>query len=451
MAKWTLDLLHEGVMHDHSESDLGAVLDPRYLKLNQTTPQTITASPIISSLTGSKVVFTTSDKILTSTGIGTSAQFIKGDGSLDSSTYLTSFTEADTLATVTGRGATTSTVSTFSTAIKTPKIYPSADSTTAIQILKADGVTSVLNVDTTNARVGIGTTSPGMQLDLGGFGSQVSIGMTPNFVAGIKGNVDGSSGIQMYNATNGTNSDFRFAVFNNDRTNNISFVSPSNANTATNFGFQRNTSDYIWNYALSGSPRNLTVGTYSAGNLIFGTNNVERMRILSTGNVGIGTTTPTNLLSLGGNSARTFWLERHTTSNTAGNSLTITAGGATSGATDKAGGNLLLQGGLSTGTGESGVSIYGCVAGASGTTDRTQTIAIQTLGNKIGFFAGTPIVKQSFIAYTANNQSAAYTGAADGEAKLADLNALRVAYENLRLAYEDLKSKMVATTLVTSA
>lgn len=72
--------------------------------------------------------------------------------------YLTA--EADTLQTVTDRGATTTTVSTFSTAIKTPKIYPSADSTTAVQVLKADGTTPVLNVDTTNERLGVGTIAP---------------------------------------------------------------------------------------------------------------------------------------------------------------------------------------------------------------------------------------------------------------------------------------------------
>jgi hypothetical protein len=43
---------------------------------------------------------------------GTSSDFVKGDGSLDSNTYLT--VESDTLADVTGRGATTSTQSTFS-------------------------------------------------------------------------------------------------------------------------------------------------------------------------------------------------------------------------------------------------------------------------------------------------------------------------------------------------
>lgn len=46
----------------------------------------------LSGLTASKVVFTDSSKNLTSTGIGTAAQFIKGDGSLDSNTYLTTGT-----------------------------------------------------------------------------------------------------------------------------------------------------------------------------------------------------------------------------------------------------------------------------------------------------------------------------------------------------------------------
>jgi hypothetical protein len=51
--------------------------------------------------------------------------------------------------------------------IKSGILYPSADSTTAVQIRKADGATNVLNVDTTNSRVGIGTTGPVTRLDLG--------------------------------------------------------------------------------------------------------------------------------------------------------------------------------------------------------------------------------------------------------------------------------------------
>ncbi len=53
----------------------------------------------------------TAPKFITSGG--TSSQFVKGDGSLDSSTYLTSYSETDTLATVTARGSSTATPVTF--------------------------------------------------------------------------------------------------------------------------------------------------------------------------------------------------------------------------------------------------------------------------------------------------------------------------------------------------
>ena len=54
-------------------------------------------------------------------------------------------------------------VSTTQTIISAP-----ADSTTAIQFNKADLTTNVLNIDTTNGRVGIGTTTPGTLLDVYG-------------------------------------------------------------------------------------------------------------------------------------------------------------------------------------------------------------------------------------------------------------------------------------------
>jgi len=151
--------------------------------------------------------------------------------------------------------------------------------------------------------------------------------------------------------------------------------------------------------------------------------NTPRLSILiSSGNVGIGTTTPSSILAFGGNSARVVSLERHTTANTAGNTLTITAGGATSGATDKAGGALILQGGLSTGSAESGVTIQGVVAGASGTTDRIQTTAIRVLGNKLGIFAATPVVQQTGCAVPTDLATA-----------LAAITALRTALNNYGL------------------
>lgn len=42
----------------------------------------------------------------------------------------------------------------------TGKIYPSADSTTAVQFTKADGTTPIITVDSTNSFIGIGITTP---------------------------------------------------------------------------------------------------------------------------------------------------------------------------------------------------------------------------------------------------------------------------------------------------
>ena len=66
--------------------------DPGAYKLNVNGNTNITGNLNLSSLTASKVVFTDASKNLTSTGIGTASQFIKGDGSLDSNTYLTTGT-----------------------------------------------------------------------------------------------------------------------------------------------------------------------------------------------------------------------------------------------------------------------------------------------------------------------------------------------------------------------
>lgn len=47
-------------------------------------------------------------------------------------------------------------------------IKPSFDSTTAVQIRKADGITPIINIDTTNLNVGIATTNPAYRLDSNG-------------------------------------------------------------------------------------------------------------------------------------------------------------------------------------------------------------------------------------------------------------------------------------------
>ncbi|MDD5640031.1 MAG: hypothetical protein PHX53_00165 [Syntrophales bacterium] len=84
---------------------------------------------------------------------------------------------------------------------------------------------------------------------------------------------------------------------------------------------------------------------------------------------------------------------RRTTADSAGRNLTVSAGGATEGATNRAGGTLKLQPGVSTGAGESGVEIYGCPAGAPGVNDNPLALMLKVLGNKMGFFGAAPVVK----------------------------------------------------------
>ena len=219
----------------------------------------------------------------------------------------------------------------------------------------------IISLDLTNKRVGMGTTTPasGYKLEL--------------YAAGFTGF--------------GITSERSAAA---DNLGGVDFFGRDSGGTRTRYaGFTGRIKD-----PTAGSVDGYLVFRSATNNADNGTNLTDTMYV-SQGNIGIITSDPTNILSLGGNAARIFWMERHTTANTAGNTLTITAGGAKAASTDKAGGALFLQGGLSTGSAESGVTIQGCVAGGAGTSDNTQTTAIQVLGNKIGFFAQTPVTRQT--------------------------------------------------------
>jgi hypothetical protein len=155
----------------------------------------------------------------------------------------------------------------------------------------------------TNGNVGIGTTSPSALLDIGGFGTILGPSLGRPQVT-IADNYDGISGLEMYNASASATADFRFIVANNNKNEYVSVTTPGDGNTSALFGAQRMTSNYIFNNTLSsGTVRNLTLGTISAGDLIFGTTSAERMRILNTGNVGIGTTSPKNALDVIGSAS----------------------------------------------------------------------------------------------------------------------------------------------------
>ena len=107
---------------------------------------------------------------------GTSSQFLKADGSSDSSVYLTTLT--DTLATVTGRGASTSTLSTFSGGL----IAPTLDNAGSLTIGGVNATTLNLGTATTVQTVNIGTGSGVTTINLGGAGDTVNIAGTLTYV-----------------------------------------------------------------------------------------------------------------------------------------------------------------------------------------------------------------------------------------------------------------------------
>jgi len=110
---------------------------------------------------------------------------------------------------------------------------------------------------------------------------------------------------------------------------------------------------------------------------------VARAGDTMTGNLGFEGETADRLIQQG----------RRTTGDSSGRNLTLSAGGATAEASNKAGGTLKLQPGISTGSGESGVEVYGCPAGAPGVNDNALALMIKILGNKMGFFGAMPVVK----------------------------------------------------------
>jgi len=128
------------------------------------------------------------------------------------------------------------------------------------------------------------------------------------------------------------------------------------------------TANTTFNLKLGANPANGTAGT------IYAKLNSTGLALL------MGTATPTNAISISGNAARKMWMERHTTANTAGNILTIESGGATSGATNKAGGKLIVSSGIATGTGSSSFEVWTAAAGATGTADRSPSVKLAIAG-----------------------------------------------------------------------
>lgn len=173
----------------------------------------------------------------------------------------------------------------------------------ANSVPKFAGPSSITNSALTEVggKVGIGTTSPSASLDIGGFSDYLNTLFTAP-VALFKTNVNGISGIEMRNSSSGTSADFRFAASDTSG-NYIAFSMPgTNTGGSLLFGQSRNTVTGIWtnNQTGGGSNRNFVIGTLNAKDFILGSSNTERMRITSSGNIGIGTSAPGSRLTVAG-------------------------------------------------------------------------------------------------------------------------------------------------------
>jgi len=111
-------------------------------------------------------------------------------------------------------------------------------------------------------------------------------------------------------------------------------------------------------------------------------------------NVGIGVSTPTNILSLGNNQAQTIWIE-NTANTVAGKPLTLQAGSTVTGGTsDLTGGNLILNSGLGKGTGASNIVFSTGKTLTTGSTLQTMTEAMRISGQGyVGIGTTSPSVR----------------------------------------------------------
>jgi len=147
-------------------------------------------------------------------------------------------------------------------------VKPTTDGTTALQLSDKDG-NAILNVDTTNDRVGIGTTGPGAAL-----------------------HVRRSSGESKIEVQTTDASNRAFLQVRNDQNDVWEFNAWGSTKTGTLFGINRaRLAELVTN-------TDVIIGTSGSKFLAFGTDSLERVRITNTGNVGIGTTGPSSKLDV---------------------------------------------------------------------------------------------------------------------------------------------------------
>jgi hypothetical protein len=153
-------------------------------------------------------------------------------------------------------------------------VIPASFDRLILQMLSVDSPTFF--VDNINHRVGIGTITPDRTL-----------------------RIDGASPVVQVNGTLNTGESVFF--FTNDAGKYVQFIMEGSAAVGTLAGLTKANLGWI---EANGSA--LLIDTNGALPIVFGINRIEIARISSTGNVGIGSTAPLALLSVGGNGSASY-------------------------------------------------------------------------------------------------------------------------------------------------
>lgn len=225
---------------------------------------------------------------------------------------------------------------------------------------------SNFSYDSTQHFLGIGTATPTAVLDVWGGNPQISSSASTGTALWLRNhNTSGQDYIFFASGSGGTGGG-------------------RNAGAFTFFNLTQNK----YNFGITSS------GGVTIGNTLTNTQGSSWASLadgtLISGIIGISpSVTPVDALSIGGQSAQAVRVQRELSAATAGQNLTVQAGGAISVGTNLSGGNLVLSSGISTGTGTSAILMKVFPAGSSGTTDNTAATALTISGNKAVSYQGT--------------------------------------------------------------
>jgi mucin-19 len=286
---------------------------------------------------------------------------------------------------------------TYTTATDLLSFQNSADSTTGFQFLDADGGTPILNIDTTNERVGIGTVSPSQELTLNG--DLLIEGSQRRILGDFSTATSGDRKERLWFQTSTTNGNTIMGAIPNGSSTTSQFILASNSNpdlanatfVLSNTGVLNTISSARFGGATY-SPLTINVG--DAG---------EIMRFNNDGTAGIGTTTPDAKLEINHATGDNLRLTYNDSDGSAqdytdltldsGGNLTIapTTDGGTTPGTVNITGTLDVSAGINAGTANAfQVDANGLLTiGAAGSTaiNLTRTSA----GQWIGFNDGTDV------------------------------------------------------------